>query len=142
MPVEFVDTNVLVYAHDVSAGPKREAAAALVAKLLDERTGCLSVQVLMELAATLTRKIPNPLSPTAAADILRDFSTWPVFAPGAGDVIAALGIGERHRIAFWDAMIVRAASELGAEVIWSEDLGDGQEYEGVTVRNPFSGRNP
>jgi predicted nucleic acid-binding protein len=138
MPAEFVDTNVLVYAHDVSAGSKREAAASLVARLLDEQVGCLSVQVLMELAATLTRKIPNPLPPAAAADVVRDFSTWSVFAPGAGDVIAALGIGDRHRIAFWDAMIVRAASALGAEVIWSEDLSDGQEYEGVIVRNPFS----
>jgi predicted nucleic acid-binding protein len=142
MPAEFVDTNVLVYAHDASAGSKREAAAALVARLLDEGTGCLSIQVLMELAATLTRKIPNPLSPAAAAEVVRDFSTWTAFTPGPGDVVASLEIGDRHRIAFWDAMIVRAASALGAEVIWSEDLGDGQEYEGVTVRNPFSRRSP
>jgi predicted nucleic acid-binding protein len=137
MSVEFVDTNILVYAHDTSAGGKREAAAALVARLAEDGSGCLSVQVLMELAATLTRKLPRPLKPDAAAEIVRDFATWSAFAPGANDVVTALSIAQRCRISFWDAMIVRAASALGAEVIWSEDLADGQAYEGIPVRNPF-----
>jgi predicted nucleic acid-binding protein len=88
MGAEFLDTNILVYAHDTSAGEKRAIAAELVGRLLADGTGCLSVQVLMELAATLTRKIPKPLDPAAAAEIVRDFSTWRVFAPGAEDVVA------------------------------------------------------
>jgi predicted nucleic acid-binding protein len=138
MSVEFVDTNVLVYAHDASAGSKRERAAALVERLAREGVGCLSVQVLMELAATLTRKIPKPLDAGAAAEIVRDFATWSTFAPRGEDVVAALETAKKSRISFWDAMIVRAASEMSADVIWSEDLAAGQEYEGVPVRNPFA----
>jgi len=138
MSVEFVDTNVLVYAHDASAGEKRERAAALVERLVREGAGCLSVQVLMELAATLTHKIPKPLDAFVAAEIVRDFATWNTFAPQGADVVAALSIAKTSRISFWDAMIVRAAAEMGADVIWSEDLSAGQEYEGVPVRNPFA----
>lgn len=139
MSAEFVDTNVLVYAHDTSAGVKRAAASDLIARLVEERSGCLSVQVLMELAATLTRKIPKPLAPDAAAEIVRDFATWAAFAPVPGDVVTGLAIAQRNRISFWDAMIVRAAAALGAEILWTEDLADGQTYEGVLVRNPFCG---
>lgn len=137
MSVEFVDTNVLVYAHDTSAGDKRRRAAELVLRLGRTGTGCVSVQVLMELAATLTKKIANPLALSVAAEITDDLSTWEVHEPKALDVGAALRIAGRHGVSIWDAMIVQAAAAMEAEVLWTEDLNHGQTYEGVTVRNPF-----
>ncbi len=140
MSGEFVDTNVLIYAHDTSAGAKRRTALALLDRLMAERRGMLSVQVLMEFLVNVTRKIPRPLPWESAVAIVDDFRLWSKFSPAVDDVIAAAGIADRCRISFWDAMIVRSAEVLGASVIWSEDLNPGQRYEGVPVNNPFGER--
>lgn len=137
MSGEFVDTNILLYAHDTSAASKRVRAQALLERLSSERRGLLSTQVLMEFYVAATRKLPKRLDPRTARALLDDFGTWPVFSPALQDVLAGAQLAERHRIHFWDGMIVRAAAALRAEVLWSEDLGDGQRYEGVEVRNPF-----
>ena len=138
MSGEFVDTNILVYAHDNSAGRKREIATDLLRRLSKRRTGQTSVQVLSELYVTLTRKLPKPLASEAAADIVADFATWLAFSPGPADVVEGIRIARRCQISFWDAMIIRAATALESDVVWSEDLNSGQVYEGVTVRSPFS----
>jgi len=139
MSGEFVDTNVLLYAHDSSAGPKRARAAALLERLGAERRGLLSSQVLMEFYVAATRKLPRPLDQRTAAGIVEDFGTWPVFLPGVSDILEGARLAQRHKIHFWDAMIVRAAIALEADVLWSEDLSSGQAYEGVRVRDPFEG---
>jgi predicted nucleic acid-binding protein len=138
MSGEFVDTNVLLYAHDLSAGAKRETAVALIGRLIDEQSGLLSTQVLMEFFVSATRKLPPRLDAAAAAEIVEDFGTWPVFTPGVSDILAATKLGRRFGIHFWDALIVQGAVSLGADVIWSEDLNPGQKYAGVPVRNPFA----
>jgi predicted nucleic acid-binding protein len=134
---QFVDTNILVYAHDVTAGDKHSRARALVEELWGTRQGCLSVQVLQEFFATTTRKIPKPLEAPAAAQIIDDLAHWHVHSPTVADVRAAIDIHQRTGASFWDAMIVRSAQELGCRILHSEDLNAGQEYEGVEVRNPF-----
>ncbi|HYY89527.1 MAG TPA: PIN domain-containing protein [Chloroflexota bacterium] len=137
MSVEFCDTNVLVYAYDTTAGAKREPARALLERLWLEGAGALSVQVLQELFVTLTRKIARPLEPLAARSIVADLATWQVVEPAAPDVLAAIDGADRWRVSFWDAMIVTTALHVGAAVMWSEDLTDGQTFDGVTVRDPF-----
>ena len=136
---QFVDTNVLVYAHDVTAGDKHERARALVEELWDSRAGCVSVQVLQEFFVTTTRKIPRPLGAPAAARIISDLARWHLHAPDAGDVLAAIDLHQESGASFWDAMILRSAKELGCETLHSEDLNPGQTYAGVQVRNPFAG---
>ena len=137
MSGEFIDSNVLVYAHDASAGDKRERCVRLLERLLEEQSGRLSTQVLMEFVVVVTRKIPRPLSLPAASEIVDDFGSWPVFSPRVEDITEAARIAERYRIHFWDAMIVVAAKAHEAGSLWSEDLNHGQEYEGVRVMNPF-----
>ena len=134
---QFVDTNVLVYAHDVTAGDKHSRARALVEELWNAREGCLSVQVLQEFFVTTTRKIPKPLDAPAAARIIGDLAYWHVHAPAANDVLAAIEIHQRTGASFWDAMILRSTKELGCGTLYSEDLNPGQAYEGVRVSNPF-----
>jgi predicted nucleic acid-binding protein len=134
---QFVDTNVLVYAHDVTAGDKHDRARALVGDLWETREGCLSVQILQEFFVTTTRKIPKPLDVPAAARIVDDLAHWHVHAPAAADVLAAIGIHQRTGASFWDAMILRSAKELGCQTLHSEDLNPGGQYENVQVRNPF-----
>ena len=136
---EFVDATVLVYAFDESAGAKRDAARTLLERLWTSGTGCLSVQVLQEFFVTVTRKVAKPLSVPQATDRVRELSAWTVFAPTAEDVVAAIGVSEKTKVSFWDAMILHAAAEAGCAVCWTEDLNHGQAWRGVRVRNPFRG---
>jgi predicted nucleic acid-binding protein len=134
---EFVDANVLVYAHDASAGTKKTAAEQLLARLWETGTGCLSVQVLQEFYVTVTRKVAKPLSADETADRIREFGAWRVFSPGVDDVLRAIALHRLAKVAFWDAMVVHAAAELKCDVLWTEDLNDGQVIQGVRIRNPF-----
>ena len=135
---QFVDTNVLIYAHDTSAGAKRDRAAWLLEELWESRSGCLSVQVFQEFYVNITRKVAHPLESSAAAQILADLSVWRVHASEVRDVLAAIEIQRRYGIAFWDAMILQSAARLGCGTIWSEDLNPDQVYAGVRVVNPFA----
>ena len=135
---EFCDTNVIVYAYDMSAGEKRQRARALVERLWSSGNGMLSVQVMQELFVSLTRKTSPPLQPSRARTILEDLATWKVVEPSSHDVLEAVDISIRWQLSFWDAMIIAAARKGGARVVWSEDMKDGESYDGVLVRNPFS----
>jgi len=132
----------LLYAHDDSAGAKRDRARALMEQLWESRDGCLSVQVLQEFFVNVTRKIAKPLSTEAAKEIIADFSRWHMHVPAADDVLDAIGIHQRAGISFRDAMIVRSAAEMGCAVLYSEDLNASQEYSGVRVANPFQPPDP
>ena len=136
--LQFVDTNVLIYAHDVSAGEKRERALALVHELWQSGLGCLSVQVLQEFYVNVTAKVPEPLSPSTAADRIAELATWTVHRPAVEDVLDAILVATRHEISFWDAMIIQSAAQLGCRRLWSEDLNSGQVYGSVQVVDPFA----
>ncbi|MBT9282689.1 MAG: PIN domain-containing protein [Hydrogenibacillus schlegelii] len=135
---KFVDTNVLVYAHDTSAGEKHARAKALITELWKTGHGCLSVQVLQEFYVTVTQKVRNPLSSEKAIQVIQYLSNWNLHVPDAGDVVEAIRIHRRYGISFWDAMIIRSAEALGCQVIWSEDLNVGQKYGEVLIIDPFS----
>ncbi len=135
----FVDTNVLIYAHDADAGRKHAVAADLVAQLWASRGGALSVQVLQEFYVNVTRKIRAPLSKKLAREMVETYSVWHVESVGADEVVAASGLEERHKISFWDALIIVAARKAGAEKLLSEDLNAGQRIAGIIVENPFAG---
>jgi predicted nucleic acid-binding protein len=135
---EFVDANVLVYALDASAGLKQKAAEKLLERLWETGSGCLSVQVLQEFFVTVTRKVARPLPAQDALSRIRELAVWSVFTPTTDDVIAAIGLHTQARISVWDAMIVVAAAESGCDVLWTEDLTDGQVLRGVRIQNPFS----
>lgn len=135
--MNFVDTNVLLYAYDPGAGDRHTRARELVGRLGRERQGALSIQVLQELYVNLTRKIATPLTSDDARARVRVLSRWRSHSPLPHDVVAAAELAERHQLLFWDAMIVRSAVELGCTTLWTEDLNSGQEIAGVTVTNPF-----
>jgi predicted nucleic acid-binding protein len=141
-PHEFVDANVLVYAFDASAGRKKVTAERLLARLWEDGTGCVSVQVLQEFFVTVTAKVARPLKVDDAAERIRELAAWPVFAPTADDVVAAIALHQQATLSFWDAMVVHAAAESGCDVLWTEDLNDGQVLRGVQVRNPFVESRP
>ncbi len=135
---QFVDTNVLVYAHDRSAGPKHQRARQLLTELWAAGTGCLSIQVLQEFYVTITAKVRRPLDAESARQRVEDLSAWLVHSPAPEDVVEAIRLQQTSRLSFWDAMIVVSARRLGCQALWSEDLNPGQTVAGVTVRNPFA----
>jgi predicted nucleic acid-binding protein len=133
----FVDTNILVYAHDRTTGAKHQRAQALLELLWDSGEGVLSTQVLQELCINLRHKISRPLPVDEVRQLIRDYSTWEVVVNTAESVVQALEIEVRHKISFWDALILRAAESSGAAVLYSEDLSRGQKYGMVRVVNPL-----
>lgn len=137
-PGEFVDSNVLVYAHSRASAEKRDRASALLDRLWVSGGGAVSIQVLQEFFVIVTRKVPQPLSIGEASEIVEDYSRWAVFSPQPKDLSAAIDIHRRFRISFWDAMIIHSARRLNCGVVWTEDLNNNQTYAGVTVRDPFS----
>ncbi len=133
----FVDTNILMYAHDSSAGAKHERAKALVEELWRDRTGAVSTKVLQELSVNLRRKAGRPLDPRATRDLIADYLTWHVIVNDGDSILEALDLEARHRISFWDALVVQAAQASGAKILYSEDLSDGHKYGSVQVVNPL-----
>ena len=138
---QFVDTNVLIYAHDATAGDKRVLAKKLLAELWAEGNGCLSIQVLQEFYVTVTRKVRYPLAAEVARQQVEDLGQWLAHSPTVKDVIDAIQLQQRSNVSFWDAMLITSAQRLNCDVLWSEDLNSGQIISGVTIRNPFAPRS-
>jgi len=135
----FVDTNILLYAHDSGTGIKHERARDLMDRLWSLRQGVLSTQVLQEFAISLRRKISPPLSTRETREWITQYMRWEVVVNTSRSILNALEIEERYQISFWDALIVQAAESAGAETLYTEDLSDGQSYGTVRVVNPLLG---
>ena len=133
----FVDTNVLIYAHDADAGEKHETAKAVLRDLWDRRTGVLSTQVLQEFYVNVTRKLEAPLPRPSARAVVEGYTIWCVDTTSA-DISAAFRIEDEARIGFRDALIIATARTAGASRVLSEDLNAGEVIAGVRVENPFS----
>jgi len=137
-PVTFVDTNVLVYAHDRSESRRQAVAQALLGALWRNRTGILSTQVLQEFYVVVTRKSDPPMRRVAAREIVALYGEWPIVQLDVALILAASQLEERHGLSFWDALIVEAARRSGATVLLTEDLQSGREIGGVRIENPFA----
>jgi predicted nucleic acid-binding protein len=133
----FVDTNILIYAHDEADKPKNARAVELLDRLWAERRGVLSTQVLQEFAVNLRKRMRQPLDLDEVRRRLENFMQWEIVLNSPQSILQALEIEQRYQLSFWDAMIVQAAESGGCEVLYSEDLSRGQEYNGVLAINPF-----
>ena len=133
----FVDTNVLIYAHDADAVAKHEIAKRVLQELWEQRAGVLSTQVLQEFYVNVTRKVASPLSKKSARAVVGSYMVWCVDTT-IDEISAAFRIEDEVRIGFWDALIVAAAIKAGADRILSEDLNAGQKISGVRIENPFA----
>jgi predicted nucleic acid-binding protein len=132
----FVDTNVLIYAHDVDAKSKHQDAQKVLRGLWSTRTGVLSVQVLQEFYVNVTRKISRPISKQSARKVVSAYSVWCVDTTPA-EISMAFQIEDTSRVGFWDALILASALKSGAVRLLSEDLNAGQVIAGIRIENPF-----
>jgi len=133
----FVDTNILVYAHDLDAGKKHGLAKQVVTELWENRSGVLSTQVIQEFYVTLTRKIPAPLKKSTVIRIIKSFLNWEIVINDAPIILQACEIEETYNLSFWDALIVSAAYSRNVTTILTEDLNHGQRVECILIVNPF-----
>lgn len=133
----FLDANILVYAHDKDAGEKHSVAVEIVRDLWEKRTGVLSNQILQEFYVSVTKKILKPISKSEAREIIRAYICWSMSVITPMSVLRATEIEEKHRISFWDALVIVAAYEAKCEKILTEDMNSGQIIEGVVIENPF-----
>jgi predicted nucleic acid-binding protein len=135
--VVFVDSNILIYAHDLDAGVKRERAVAKLRELWDSGTGRLSIQVLQEFYVNATLKLNTPVARSTAREVIKTYGVWIHRATTIETVTRATEISDLVRISFWDALIVASAEEVDADELLSEDLNDGQAIAGIRVVNPL-----
>lgn len=135
--VAFVDSNILIYAHDLDAGVKRERAVAKLRELWNSGAGRLSVQVLQEFYVNATQKLATPIARSMAREVIKTYGVWVRHATTVETVTRATEISDLARISFWDGLIVASAEEADADELLSEDLNDGQAIAGVKVVNPL-----
>jgi predicted nucleic acid-binding protein len=134
----FLDTNILIYAYDVSAGKKHEMAKTILMDLWNSGKGVLSIQVLQEFFVNITKKVSKPLNINTAKDIIKDLLKWDVVMIDGESLLEAVEIHIRHQYSLWDSMILKAAQKGGAVLLLSEDLIHGQTVDGVKIKNPFT----
>ncbi|HUT72539.1 MAG TPA: PIN domain-containing protein [Desulfatiglandales bacterium] len=133
----FLDTNIILYAYDVSAGEKHQRAKEIILDLWNSGLAVISTQVLQEFFVTATQKIPKPLDNRFAKDIVGDLLKWEVVINDGVSVLEAIELLLQYGYSFWDSLIIEAAIKGGAEILLSEDLSHGQTIQGVTIMNPF-----
>ena len=132
----FFDSNVIVYAQDSTEPWKRDKAQRLICDAFADGTAVVSGQVLGETFATLVKKLG--FDAEKAADEIRILSQINVVEISSSLVLRAIQIKTECQLSYWDSLIIAAAEAASCEIIWSEDLSDGQTYGSVTVKNPFS----
>lgn len=136
--VQFVDTNVLLYA--ISGDPTEQEKSAIANAILLAGDLALSVQVLQEFYVQATRSTRlHRLSHAQAVGLVESFQRFAVQETTTDLMLAAMATRDRFGISYWDAAILEAARTLKCEVVLSEDLRSGQDYQGVRVVNPFLG---
>jgi predicted nucleic acid-binding protein len=133
----FVDTNIIVYAYDVSAGEKHRKAVEIMKDIWSTGYGIISSQVLQEFFVNVTRKIAKPLNVLTAKEIVKDLLKWKTVSINGEIILEAIDIHNEHKYSFWDSAIIAAAIEGGAGVLLSEDLTNKQQIKGLVIKNPF-----
>jgi predicted nucleic acid-binding protein len=131
----FFDTNVLIYTDDKAAPAKQRRALDLVAEHRRAGTGVVSLQVLQEYFVTITRKLRvDPRIARRKVELLAEFD---VAAANLTDILAAIDLHSLHGFFFWDALVIRSAKQAGCSVLFTEDMQEAREIDGLRIVNPF-----
>ena len=131
----FVDTNILVYAHDKDSARKHDCAKEKVLELWHSPIlPAISIQVLQELYVTLIRK---DISSKVARKIVTDYLQWDIVENDSDLLLEGIKIREDYKLSFWDSLVVAAAIRAEAQILLTEDLSPNQRYRGVQIKNPF-----
>jgi len=133
---EFIDTNVLVYADDARDRRKQARARELIRRLMRERRGVLSLQILQEFFAAATRKLG--MSSEEAKQRVSLYSRFDVVTLTPTDLLAAIDLHRMHQLSIWDSLVIRAALNGACTVLYTEDMQAGYMIEDVLLTDPFA----
>jgi predicted nucleic acid-binding protein len=133
----FVDTNIIVYAYDRSAGLKHQKARKILVDLWKSGLGVVSTQVIQEFFVTVTRKLPKPMEPKSAKRVVSDLLMWNHVRIEGPMILDAIDLHRNHGYSFWDSLIIIAAKQAECALLLSEDLAAGHTIAGVAIKNPF-----
>jgi predicted nucleic acid-binding protein len=136
----FVDTNVLAYAASNATAEQAKRDVAL--DILERPDLAFSGQVLAEFYVVATSRTKLKLTHEEAVQLLTSIAHIPTCPITRELVMEAVALRQRYQISYWDAAIIAAAKEMGCATVYSEDLNDGQTYDGVTIINPFKAPTP
>jgi predicted nucleic acid-binding protein len=134
----FLDTNVVLYSIDRSSPRKRDQARELLRAAAEQGNGAISAQVLQEAYVAGTRKLG--VDPMTMKQIVASLGNMEVVIVDAPMVQRAIDLAILDQISFWDGLILAAAGAAQCDIVWTEDLSDGQTIGGVRIENPFKAR--
>src|SRR5215470_3459318 len=134
----FLDTNIFVYSFDASSPKKAAQARKLIKSAIETRGGIVSYQVVQEFFNVALRRFAKPMT-SAEAEQYLSTTFRPLLSVHSSPALygEALRIGARFRLAWYDSLIVASAIEGQCDVLYSEDLQNGQQIGSVTICNPF-----
>ena len=132
----FLDSNILLYAHDAASPEKQRRSRDVVAQLANSGDGVISTQVMQEFFSAATRKLG--VAPLAAKAILKTFAVFEIVIAGPALIYDAIDCAVLNGISFWDSLILAAAASAGCNTVYTEDLNPGQVIMGVKVQNPLA----
>ncbi len=135
MNVEFIDTNILIYAHDTGDKVKHSKAVELIRRLETSNTGALSTQVLIEFVSVGISKLK--IDNKQLQDLVSDFAHWTIHRPTHAEILHAIVLHRSAKISWWDALILNSAIQVGASILWSEDFQSNRRFGDLQVINPF-----
>jgi|SRR6266853_1034610 len=134
----FLDTNIFVYSFDSKAPAKAKKAAQLIRRAANAGEGIISYQIVQEFFNVALRRFPQPMSFAEAEQYLITVLR-PLLAVHSSPAIylEGLRIAEKHRMSWYDSLIVAAALEGRCATLYSEDFQHLQKIETLRIENPF-----
>lgn len=134
----FFDTNIVVYAHDARDLRKQRVAQGLLEDLAIHNRAVISSQVVQEFCQVMLRGERPFMAMTDLKVVLGEVLLPLMFhSPDPGFYESALDLYNRYALGFYDALIVQAAIGLNCDILYSEDLQDGQQFGKLKIVNPF-----
>jgi predicted nucleic acid-binding protein len=134
----FLDTNIFVYSFDENAPKKSDRASELIRQAVRSRNGIVSYQVVQEFLNVALRRFTHPMTAAEAQQYLAT-TLRPLMAvnSSAALYVEALRLASSYSLSWYDSVVVAAAIEGGAHVLYTEDLQHGQEFGTLRIENPF-----
>jgi predicted nucleic acid-binding protein len=138
--LKLIDTNILVYAYDVSEREKHEQAKTIIKDVWTKGGGVISLQNLCEFFVVVTRKVEQPLTLEEAQTIISDIirsAKWMVIDRDQSTLIKAIDLVKTTGAHFWDTLIAACMHENSIVKIVTENESDFRKIKDITVINPF-----
>src|ERR1039457_4177296 len=135
----FLDTNIFVYSFDRNSPDKLHRSTQLIRQAAATGKGTVSYQVVQEFFNVALRRFAQPMTVAEAEQYLGTvFRPLLAVQPSQALYSAALRLRDKHRLSWYDAVIVAGAMERGCSLLYSEDLQSGRSFGALRIENPFA----